>query len=1274
MRFLVGFHSYDSVLQQEWVFAALWQQSRQRAEEPFAALSAAMAAATCSNSGSAFVNESRACPAVGTPSPPLNWRVLQRHNPAADLPTDFLVVLFEQDHEPQGERAAFADRNRRPADGHVDDATARLRQRVASRLQQLVKEHSHTLKYAQEDVQMSRALFAAREAEATETARAVDEAEQLKLRAELAAIKERIQTVKQRTAAAAAAAGADTSAGDLERQSPHVPTPGGVGDFPPPQRFDLARGANAVAAADAELSSLHTSGASIRRRLCQWGGGGGNVVTDLLEASKLWDSGFDGSGIRVAIFDTGLSATHGHFQYVDERTNWTDEQTLDDGLGHGTFVAGVIASSKECRGFAPAARLHIFRVFNQRQLSFTSWFLDAFNYAIHSKVHVLNLSIGGPDFLDRPFVDKVNELSANGITVVSAIGNDGPLWGTLNNPADQMDVIGVGGIGEDDRMAPFSSRGMTTWELPSGYGRMKPDIVALARNIRGSNVGGGCKTMSGTSVASPVVAGCVALLASVVPEAQRAAHLNVAFLKQLLMESSRRVGAGEDMPGIFEQGEGKISLVHAFALLRDTERPFLPHASVLPSQLDLTDCPYMWPYCTQPLYHTAQPIVVNTTVLNSQGVSSVIPDDAPPRFVLTSGDEAAQGVLQVWFSYPDAFWPWSGYFAVHLSLRHDIPAAMELEGVVLLTLETDDEFAQRSVVRVPLRVSAIPTPPRAKRLLFDAFHNLRYPSGYFPRDNLEVKSDTLDWNGDHIHTNYRELYTKLRASGYFVEVLGRDYTCFDASRYGTLLLIDPEEEYFGEEVRKLLDDVYLDGLNLLVMADWYNTHVMREIKFYDENTAEWWSPETGGANLPALNQLLAGFGMRLSDNVVKGELRVGDESVYYASGSTFSRFPQGGLLAFHHMSDGGSAALAREYAILGGYAPSASTSPLASLYPNAGRVFVYGDSNCVDMNHRRGALCSTLVTEALHFLETGAQSPRLFKSTALQSVPYVDKTAGKKPKRVVGNNLVKHSKVIAPGSRPACPIIGPDNWSTPTAATEPVPAAGGASDLSALSYAEQHGSIARAAGSVVDKSGRFHSSIQKLSALSKEHRRRRRATSPDEYDAEEQRMQVTVAAAAEEEEAAAADLTRSNSEDDNGEGAEGAAAAAAPVVATDELAAASDSDAAAPSAAVSHVLAKQARLDAALDDAAAAAAYSPSFPSDRFPSGGHRPRGRTSQRASLLWLSLVFVLLAFVAVAALYRRQRRLQAEAEGKHSPRNTHSTRTLLAASPTHASRAIL
>lgn len=132
-------------------------------------------------------------------------------------------------------------------------------------------------------------------------------------------------------------------------------------------------------------------------------------------------------------------------------------------------MAGVISGSgTECPGFAPGVELHTFKVFTNDQVSFTSWFLDAFNYAIATKMQVVNLSIGGPDFLDRPFVDKVQEITASGVIMISAIGNDGPLYGTLNNPADQLDVIGVGGLDYADHIASFSSRGMITWHLPTG--------------------------------------------------------------------------------------------------------------------------------------------------------------------------------------------------------------------------------------------------------------------------------------------------------------------------------------------------------------------------------------------------------------------------------------------------------------------------------------------------------------------------------------------------------------------------------------------------------------------------------------------------------------------------------------------------------------------------------------------------------------------------------------------------------------------------------------
>ncbi|GJZ80895.1 subtilisin-like protease SBT6.1 [Tanacetum coccineum] len=101
------------------------------------------------------------------------------------------------------------------------------------------------------------------------------------------------------------------------------------------------------------------------------------------------------------------------------RTNWTNEDTSNENLRHGTFVDGVIAGEDaECLGFAPDTEIYSFRVFIDAQVSYTSWFLDAFNYAIASNMDVLNLSIGGPDYLDLPFAKKVLELTARNIIMV----------------------------------------------------------------------------------------------------------------------------------------------------------------------------------------------------------------------------------------------------------------------------------------------------------------------------------------------------------------------------------------------------------------------------------------------------------------------------------------------------------------------------------------------------------------------------------------------------------------------------------------------------------------------------------------------------------------------------------------------------------------------------------------------------------------------------------------------------------------------------------------
>lgn len=94
------------------------------------------------------------------------------------------------------------------------------------------------------------------------------------------------------------------------------------------------------------------------------------------------------------------------------------------------------------------------------------------------------------------------------------------------------------------------------------------------------------------------------------------------------------------------------------------------------------------------------------------------------------------------------------------------------EGHITLTVQSagSNEKEQRNgTVSFYIRVKVIPRPPRQKRILWDQYHSLRYPPGYLPRDNLKIKSDQLDWRSDHIHTNFKDMYTHLRNAGYYIE-------------------------------------------------------------------------------------------------------------------------------------------------------------------------------------------------------------------------------------------------------------------------------------------------------------------------------------------------------------------------------------------------------------------------------------------------------------------------------------------------------------------------
>ena len=734
-------------------------------------------------------------------------------------------------------------------------------------------------------------------------------------------------------------------------------------------------------------------------------------------------AGVDGSNARVATFDTGIASHHSHFRSTKLKAceGFTTQPTCEDGFGHGSFVAGTIAAQdKRCPGIAPGVTLRTYKVFTDAQASYTSWFIDAVNHALEVDEDVVNLSVGGPDYYDRPFVDKIRETSAAGTTVVTAIGNDGPQFGTCYNPGDELHILAVGGhtAPPPQRIAGFSARGMTTWELPFGMGRPKPDVVTFGEALLGTNHRGGCKTLSGTSVAAPVVTGVLALVVDKLR--QRGIRPNPALLKQLLVETATPLHTtckpcpadmfpipttnapvaqrlSDVLPAILVspvhiddalemsvtvQGAGSVNAVKAVELAGSLSPAAASHrVSLHPAAFDLrAPCRHMWPYCDVPLFHTSQPLVANVTVLNAGasnfGIAGANGSMAlvPATVVIHDGP---RDLLNVSFASERWHWPWTGAVAIAFAVASDVPAMTVVRGTVLLRCVqlhalTPGRERQASAPRKrttvtvewPFAVTIRPKPPRERRLLWDTLHNLQYPPSFLPRDDLDEQADVLDWHGDHPFLNYRVAYQTLQRAGYAVEIPmfpQRGLLDVRLSDYGVLFVLEPEDYFFVEELEHIRRAV-TRGLRLVVIGDWFDVKTIQSLGFVDDNTGSYWEPATGGANIPAINELLGAFGMEVSSTIWAGAFMHTQSrnarQYKFKSGNSILRVGDGSTVcSIARLRDQSSAHREAQEIPTEGGVPVLAVTPAGT-----GRVAYYADSGCLDGTHQdRAEYCMDLL-------------------------------------------------------------------------------------------------------------------------------------------------------------------------------------------------------------------------------------------------------------------------------------------------------------------------
>ena len=261
-----------------------------------------------------------------------------------------------------------------------------------------------------------------------------------------------------------------------------------------------------------------------------------NVAKNVIGINNFYKENIFGKNITVAVIDTGI---YPHIDFLCPQNkiigfkDFVNNKDFPyDDNGHGTFVSGIIGGSgninKNYMGVAPKCKIISLKALNHNGETGAFTILDAMQWVYDNKekynIKVVCMSFGAtPLNSNDPLMKGAEKLWNNGIVVVAAAGNSGPESETIKSPGVSSKIITVGALNdnrnekeecfnENFEIADFSSRG-------PAFNYYKPDCVANGVNIKGlKNSKEFFTTMSGTSVATPIVAGVCALIIEKYPK------------------------------------------------------------------------------------------------------------------------------------------------------------------------------------------------------------------------------------------------------------------------------------------------------------------------------------------------------------------------------------------------------------------------------------------------------------------------------------------------------------------------------------------------------------------------------------------------------------------------------------------------------------------------------------------------------------------------------------------------------------------------------------
>jgi len=260
-----------------------------------------------------------------------------------------------------------------------------------------------------------------------------------------------------------------------------------------------------------------------------------NWSHQLLKVPTLWRKSA-GQGVKVAVLDTGVDLDHPDLESaITDYEDFTGDG-IEDLSGHGTHCAGIIGSRLNGFGFvgvAPLCNIIVGKVLGNNGSGSLEGIADGIDWAVEKGADIISMSLGGPGTNHR-FFQSVHNALASGAVVVCAAGNSGSTFSnTIGYPGRYGGVITIASHDSNGNRSGFSSRG----------GEI--DFMGPGSEIFSTYKEGRYATLSGTSMATPFVAGICALVMSAKP-----GHIkNCEDMRNELMKMAAHPGAFDPVSG-----------------------------------------------------------------------------------------------------------------------------------------------------------------------------------------------------------------------------------------------------------------------------------------------------------------------------------------------------------------------------------------------------------------------------------------------------------------------------------------------------------------------------------------------------------------------------------------------------------------------------------------------------------------------------------------------------------------------------------------------------